>query len=572
MKYLLPYWRRYRFRFFFAVFFVFIEAVGELMQPRIMSVLIDDGALAGSLPTVGRYALIMLGVLAVGAGAALVRNYLASVVSQQFSRDLRLDMFKKIQSLPADEIDRFEGGSLITRMTNDVMQLQNFSNGMMRVFVRAPFVCIGAIVMSATLNVRTMFVIIPVIVVVFFTLLISMKMAYPRFAKMQRRLDTLNTTMREYLAGIRLVKAFRRFDEEEKRFSKANDALMDETVGANNVLAIFSPFLALFVNIGITGILLLGSIWVDTGDMQIGQIMAFVSYLTQILMSLTLIANLLNMFVRVRASNERIAEVFDSDAEEPGTRREPTRTTGAFDELRFDNVYFRYRGSTGDMALSGISFSIKRGETLGVIGPTGSGKSTLAALAMRFYEPTEGAITLNGIPLSDVDEGILRGIVAIVPQTPALFTGTIRDNLLWGKEDATEAELRRAAEAAEALRFIEESKDGFNRVVGQSGVNLSGGQKQRVSIARALIREPEFLILDDCTSALDLVTEARVKQALFDMRMTTMFITQRISTVSRCDKILVLDAGTQAGFGTHEELMENCAVYYDIYVSQIGSD
>jgi ATP-binding cassette subfamily B protein len=557
--------------FCLGVFFVFVEALCELMHPRVMSALIDDGALGGSMQTVGRCALVMLGVLAIGAGAALTRNYIASTVSQRFARDLRLDLFEKIQSLSADGIDSFEGGSLITRMTNDVTQLQNFANGMMRMFIKAPFLCAGAIIMSATLNLRTMSVIVPIIAAVALTVLLSMKLAYPRFAKMQTALDRLNTTMREYLGGIRLVKAFRRFKEEERRFDGANGALTDETVGANNILAVASPFMALFVNVGIALILLLGKRWTDSGDMQVGQIMAFVSYLAQILQSLMMISNLLNMFVRVRTSNERVAEVFLRESGVSAVK-EAGAPCGPFRELRFDDVSFRYSGSTGEPALRNVSFVLRRGETLGVIGPTGSGKSTLASLIMRFYEPTGGLITLGGVPLGDIAEDALRYTIAIVPQTPALFSGTVRDNLLWGKEDATEPELRRAVEAAGAMGFIESSPGGLDRVIGQGGIGLSGGQKQRVSIARALVRRPELLILDDCTSALDTVTEARVKRSLFDMKLTTVFITQRVSTVSRCDKILVLEAGGVAGFGPHGELMETCEVYRDIYVSQIGGE
>jgi len=573
LKYLLTYWRKYRRVFTLGVVFVLAEALCELLQPRVMSVLIDDGAMKGSLSSVRRYALLMLVILAVGAFAALSRNYIASKVSQSFARDLRLDLFRKIQSLPADGIDEFDAGSLVTRMTNDVTQMQMFANGLMRMFVKAPFVCAGAVIMSATLNIRTIYIILPVIVMVFAAVFVSMKLAYPRFARMQSALDRLNATMREYLGGIRLVKAFRRFADEEKRFEVSNDALARETIGANNIIALFTPFFALFVNLGIAAVLMLGAVWSRAGDIQVGQIMAFVSYLAQMLGSLTMMSNMLNMFVRVKTSSERIAAVFAAEDERRGAdfgAEDVSPSEFEFSSLRADNVSFRYKNSTGEPALCGLSFSLKKGETLGVIGPTGSGKTTLAALLMRFYEPTGGEITINGQKLSEIPEKTLRSIAAIVPQTPALFSGTIRDNLLWGKEDASDGEIRAAAKSADALKFIESAPGGFERVIGQGGVTLSGGQKQRVSIARALAKKPQLLILDDCTSALDTATEERVKQSIFDTGAATVFITQRISTVSRCDKILVLDDGRGAGFGVHETLLEECGVYRDIYELQIG--
>jgi len=544
-----------------------------------MSMLVDNGAMRGSLPDVWRYGLIMLGIALFGLCFAMMRNYIASKVSQSFAAELRLDMFVKIQSLSSYGIDSFEGGSLITREINDVTQMQNFVNGLMRVFTKAPFMCLGAIIMAASLSLRTMPVIVPVIAAVAVILVICMKFAYPRFGKMQEALDRLNTFLQEYLAGIRLVKAFRRFPEEKQHFDSVNDNLVGATIGANRILAVFSPFLALFVNLGIAAILWFGSHWVDFGGMQVGQVMAFVSYMTNILTNLSMISNLLNVFVRVRASHRRITEVFNT---EPGSELKPAATGGAREPLQGEpcilphielrGLGFQYRGSTGQPALRDISFSLRKGETLGVIGPTGSGKSTLAALLLRFYEPTDGGIFVYGAPLAALSEAEWRSRVSIVPQSPALFTGTVRENIVWGKIDASDDEINCAARDAQAYDFIMSAPDGFERQIGQAGTGLSGGQKQRVSIARALVRNPELLVLDDCTSALDVVTEAAVKDALAKYPMTTVLITQRVATARGCDKILVLENGAMAGFGTHEELRNTCPVYLDIFRSQIGDE
>ena len=602
-----------------------------------MSVLVDNGVMRGSMPDVVKYGLIMLAVAVLGLCFALTRNYIASQVSQRFAADLRLDLFVKIQSLSTYGIDSFEGGSLITRETNDVTQIQNFVNGLMRIFAKAPFTCVGALVMAASLSLRTMPIIVPVIAAVTIVITVCMKLAYPRFGRMQDTLDRMNTTVREYLAGIRLVKAFRQFTAEETRFKKANDDLANATVEANRVLSIFSPFMAFFVNLGIAAILWFGSRWVNYGDMQVGQVMAFVSYMTNILTSLHMISNTLNMFVRVRASHRRISEVFDAEPDgnegsgargqvsengnydgdegregsgvrgqgsedgsydgyegregsgargirnsESGIRNDNEsggviRNSGKSDltgvpHIEFRDVGFQYRGSTGHPALRDISFALNNGETLGVIGPTGSGKSTLGALLLRFYDSTEGEIQAHGNPLSCTGEAEWRAHVSIVPQTPMLFSGTIRENIAWGKLDATDEEIERAARDAQAYGFITLSPDGFDRQIGQAGSGLSGGQKQRVSIARALVRDPWLLVLDDCTSALDVTTEAAVIDALAQYNMTTVLITQRIATVRKCDKILVLENGTMAGFGSHDDLKSSCQVYRDIYRSQIGGE
>ncbi|MBR1780659.1 MAG: ABC transporter ATP-binding protein [Oscillospiraceae bacterium] len=574
MNFLTKYWHRYWLPFLLAVLFVGTEAAADLLQPKLMSLLVDRGALTGSLPTVWKYGLMMLGVAVVGMGSALIRNYISFSVAKGFAADLRLDLFRKIQSLSCSEIDRFEAGSLIVRETNDITQLENFVGDLMRMAIKSPVICIGSIVMAATLSFHTLPIIVPVVILVIGVIVASMVIAYPRFNALQTALDRMNTTVREYLVGIRLVKAFRRLKDEEKRFDGVNTNLTRETIASNRVLLVFTPFLALVVNLGIAAILWFGAAWVDYGDMEVGQIMAFVTYMTSIFSSLTMISNALNGFVRAKASYHRIAAVFRAepeDATSAGSRRDMPESDGRSDFLSLENVGFRYQGSTGESALCGISFSLKRGERLGIIGPTGSGKTTLAALLLRFYEPSEGTIRINGTPLPELQTQDWRRYVALVPQTPVLFSGTLRDNIAWGREDADEGEILHAAEDAQALEFIRAFPEGLDHAIGQSG-GLSGGQKQRLSIARALVRRPELLVLDDCTSALDLVTEAAVREALAEYAMTTIYITQRISTAKACDRILVLENGAMAGFGTHEELMECCPLYQDIYRSQIGGE
>ena len=575
MDYLRKYWKKYRALFLLSVFCVAVEAICDLLQPRIMAELIDDGVARGDLDFVLRTGLRMLGVVAFGALFAMGRNAASSYVSQSFGAELRKDIFIKVQSFRPDDIDGFDGGSLVTRLTNDVTQLQNFANGLMRIFFKAPVICIGAIVMAISLDLKIIPIIIPLVSLVFIVISITMHLAYPRFSRVQTALDAMNVTLREYLGGIRLVKAFRRFQDERRRFGAVNGELADSTVSANRVLVVFSPFMTLFANIGIAALLFFGARWVGAGELKVGQIMAFVTYVTQIIGSLNMISNVLNLFVRVKTSHGRIAEVMEvSTPTRPGDGRFVPEEESFFSgrSIIFENVGFRYKNSTGQAALANISFSVSPGETLGVIGPTGSGKSTLAALLLRLYEPADGCISVGSIPSAGVSERRWREHAAIVPQTPTLFSGTIRENILWGNPDATAREIEDAAVSAQADEFIRKMEDGYDSRIGQSGVNLSGGQKQRISIARALIRKPDLLVLDDCTSALDVVTESEVKKALLSYRMACVWITQRVSTAMSCDRILVLENGEQAGWGTHEELLENCPVYRDIFVSQVGKE
>lgn len=566
-KYIRIYWKLG----LLSVLCVALEAVCDLFQPKLMSRLVDSGVLKGDMQLVIRIGLLMLGVVTLGALFALTRNIVSSYVSQNFGRVLRDDLYVKIQSLTIDETDRLEGGSLITRMTNDVTQIQNSVNMILRIFFKAPIMCVGALIMVITLNVRAAFLIIPVIICVFGVIGISMKLSYPRYSRMQRAIDKLNTTMREYLAGIRLVKAFRRFDAEEKRFDAANEPLAKRSIEAERVMAVSGPFMQFFANMGIAGIVFFGARWVGGGYMEVGSVMAFVIYMQQITQSFNMISRMLNQVVRIKASGERIAEVFDAQDADFGKDEVPERG-GDAPMIEFENVSFRYKGSTGHPALDGVAFSVKKGAAVGIIGSTGSGKTTLASLLLRFYAPTAGALKIEGAAIGDIPEQELRAKIAVVPQTAALFSGTIKENILRGKPGASDEDVFAAAASACAHGFISSCKDGYDTIIGQSGVNLSGGQKQRVSIARALIRKPDILILDDCTSALDAVTEAKVRQNLkeFISGMTCVLITQRIGTVMSCDVILVLDHGKVAGFGAHDDLMRDCGLYRDIYRSQIG--
>ena len=433
----------------------------------------------------------------------------------------------------------------------------------MRIFVKAPLTCVGSIVLAVTLSPRLSVVLFVVIGLVAAFIVVSMKLSYRRYARMQAAIDRVNTVVQEALMGVRLVKAFGRFDAEEERFGVANDELSRRAVSAQRVAAIFSPLMTLSVSLGIAAIL------------YAGRIAAFINYMTQILGSLIMITNIFNVFVRTQASTFRINEVLrcGEDGGTPSVVRRPEGERIGEEELAFDRVTFAYPGGSGRPALEEVTFSVSRGETLAVIGSTGSGKSTLAWLLLRFYEPNDGMIRLGGRDVREMATNELRSRIALAPQLSLLFSGTVEENIRWGNPDASEEEIRTAAAVAQAASFIEAMPDGYGSELGQGGVNLSGGQKQRLSIARALARGAEMVVLDDCTSALDALTEAAVRRGLRALsgKTTVLLITQRISTAMGADRILVLEGGRTAGFGTHDQLMAECPVYRDIYESQIGA-
>lgn len=568
-KYINMYWKKY----IFALAFLTIEAICDLMQPTIMSRIIDRGVNSKNMDYVLYMGGVMLSVTALGAIAAVARNIISSNVSQRFGSELRGDLFKKIQSFSFENIDKFQGASLITRLTSDINQVQNFAHGMMRIFVKAPILCIGSLAMAVVINPPMSLVLIGVVPIIIVIIFINMRVSYPFFVKIQRALDRINTVIREYLAGIRVVKAFNRFNYEIERFEGANQELSQVSIKGMRVMSFFNPAITLTLNIGIVLVIWFGGIRVNAGNMQVGQIIAFINYMTQILFSLMMLSHVFTMFIRAKASAERIGEVFLQE----NNLKDKEKTRGLKDfsgRLDFENVTFSYSGAKGEPVLKNISFTCYPGETIGIIGSTGAGKSSLVNLIPRFYDVTSGSVKVDGIDVKDINMKVLRNIIAVVPQKTMLFTGTILENIKWGNEEASIEEVQRVTKVSQAHEFIVSFPEGYNTILGQGGVNLSGGQKQRISIARALIKKPRILILDDCTSAVDVTTEGKIRGALkeYSSKTTCILIAQRITSVMRADKIVVIDNGSIMGIGTHEELMNRCSVYRDIFRSQIGKE
>lgn len=572
ISYLRKYIKRYKKQFLIAITFLILETMVDLIQPNIMSKIIDRGVKQKDIDYVWRLGGLMLLMTAIGATFAVVRNVVSSKVSQSFGADLREDLYIKIQGFSFDNVDEFQDASLITRLTSDVNQMQNFSHGMMRIFVKAPILGIGATVMAFLLNPKMALIILGVIPIVGIIIYMNLNISYPIFTKIQKSIDKVNGVMREYLAGIRVVKAFNRFDYERSRFNEVNKDLKDITLKGMRVVSIFNPLVTLVVNIGVVLVLWFGGLSVDLGDMEVGKVMAFVNYMTQVLFSLMVMTRILNVFIRAKASAERIGEVFEVE-DNIIIKEEPKIIEDRFGKLEFENVYFKYNNSS-KCVLEDINFSVSSGETLAIIGSTGSGKSSLIKLILRFYDTTEGKVKIEGIDVKQLDINNLREKIAIVPQKVLLFTGSIKENIKWGNDKASNEEIEKVAKIAEAHDFINSFNEGYDTYLGQGGVNLSGGQKQRISIARALIKKPSILILDDSTSAVDLITERKIRNGLkrYLENTTTILIAQRITSVMDADKILVMDKGRIADQGKHIELMERCEVYKDIYYSQLGKE
>lgn len=573
MKLILSYLKRHILIFCISTAFLTLEAVADLMQPTYMSYIVDDGVANADVGQILIYGGIMLGIALFGAFCAVMRNHFASRTSQTIGKEIRHDIYHNVQQLSLENIDRLQPASIITRITNDVTQIQDFINSIMRIMIKAPITGIGAVVLIIIQTPKQAPIMIVIVIIATLLIVLNIMVGYPRFGKVQKKLDKLNGVSREFLSSVRVVKAFRAEDKETGKFKNASDDLADANTSALRAMAMFAPLINLTVNFGIVLLLFISK---EQAAGDIGRLMASVNYMGQVLFALAFISNVINSAVRALASSERIKEVLD---EKPVQKKaEHPQKPEIKGEIKFNDVSFAYAGASRS-ALSHISFTANPGETIGIIGPTGSGKTSLVNLIPRFYDTTEGAITVDGVNVNEIDEEYLRSKVALVAQKALLFTGTIMENLSWGlsnshdnlsKED--ESKIHKAVQIACADEFIGKTKDGYNTLLGQGGVNLSGGQKQRLSLARALIKEPNILILDDCTSALDATTESSVLKGLSEMetKATVLLISQRISTVMRADKILVLNNGVVQGFGTHADLLNSCGTYREIYESQIG--
>ena len=553
--------------------FKLTEAVFELIVPLVMAQIIDVGIANGDRGYVLRMGGVMVLLGLVGLGCALICQYCAARASQGFGTVLRSEMFRHINTLSHGEIDQIGTPSLITRITNDVNQLQLAVAMLIRLVVRAPFLVIGATVMALLLDWKLaciFFVAAPLMALVLY---LVMSRSIPFYRIIQKKLDRISLITRENLSGVRVIRAFSRQEKEKERFAQASEDQMSTSIAVGRISALLNPLTSAIINLAIAAVIWFGGFRVDAGGMTQGEVIAFVNYLNQILLAMIVVANLVVIFTKAAASATRVDEVLELHPSIVNRVSRPAQEVEGSPEIAFDAVSFAYPDA-GAYSLSDISFTVARGQTLGIIGGTGCGKSTLVNLIPRFYEVSQGSIRVDGVDVRDYPMEQLRGKVGIVPQRAVLFSGTLRQNMQWRKQDATDEEIWQALETAQAASFVRKMPDGLDSVILQGGKNLSGGQKQRLTIARALVGEPEILILDDSASALDFATDAALRRAIAKFsagrgnRMTTIIVSQRANTVRYADQIVVLDDGKAAGIGTHEQLLESCQTYREIYWSQ----
>lgn len=547
---------------------VIIEVTAELVQPKIMSEIVNRGVIGGETDIITALGLKMLIITLVGVCAGVFSIYAAGQVSYAFGADMRTKMFTRIQKFSFSNIDRLQTGSLITRITSDVTQVQNVIQASMRLLFRAPFMFIGAIVMVFMLDLKMAYILIIILPILLFTIIYILKKTFPLFTIVQQKMDKFNTVVQELLSGIRVVKAYVREQGERERFEASNEDYIASSLKVSKLIIIMMPAMSFIMNLGVVGVLWFGEYEVADGRLNVGDIMACTNYMTQILMSLMMAQRVIMSITQAEASMVRINEVLETECELD------LQSTGVSvpeeGDLEFNNVSFRYEGSNKDQ-LSNISFNIKKGETLAILGSTGSGKSTLVNLIPRFYDVTEGSIKIGGKDIREIDRKSLQDSVGIVMQNTVLFSGSIADNMRMGKEDATEEEMIDALKKADIADFVLSLPDGLNHKIEQDATNISGGQRQRISIARTLISEPDILILDDSLSAVDLITESKIRKALNRLKMTKIIIAQRISSIKDANKILMIEDGKMLCYGSHDELYKTSAEYKEVYDSQVQS-
>lgn len=545
------------------------EVLGDLLQPKLMSKIVDDGVLGQDMDLIIRTGLLMLLVLIGGGACGIAASAFGGIASQSFSRDLRVDVFKRVMGLSFEQTDKFTTGSLVTRLTADITAIQQMVDFMLRMLVRDTLLFFGGIIMMLTLNVRFGIIILCALPVEIIMMIVILKKANPYYSIVAKRLDSVNSVVQENVTGARVVKAYVREDTEEKRFDDANISLMESNLRVQTLMAILQPLLMIILNLSVIAVIVIGGWQVQAQAMKVGEVMAAITYLTQVLHGVMMMSMMFQTIAKASASANRLREVLETDPViKSGSVSLSDKTGGT---VSFKNVSFSYPETKGRPVISDLTLDIKSGESVAILGATGSGKSSLVNLIPRFYDCTAGEVLVDGVNVKDCKLDELRKKVGIVLQKSELFSGTVEDNIKWGDKNAAHEEVISAAQAAQADEFIQKIPAGYEGIIAEKGASLSGGQKQRLSISRAVLKKPEILILDDSTSALDLGTEAKLR-AEIDRKMngtTLIIIAQRIQSVKSCDRIAVLDHGKLCACDTHENLLKTCEVYQDIYASQV---
>ncbi|ALQ15730.1 MULTISPECIES: ABC transporter ATP-binding protein [Listeria] len=567
MKRLKPYWLSIT----AVLVLTFGQVIGQLYLPTLMSNIIDKGVVTGDTDYIWSTGMQMLLISFASVILSVIVVYLASRISMGFGKDLRDKIFTKVEDFSLQEFDKVGTSSLITRTTNDVVQIQNVLYMMMRLMVMAPIMLLGGIIMAVGRDAKLSLIFVVVLPLLLLLVVILGGKAMPMFKSLQKKMDKLNRVIREGLTGIRVVRSFNRNEDELEKFEEANADYATTAIKVNRLLSLMSPLMMLLMNLTSIAIVWIGSIFIGNGDMQVGDLMAFIQYAMQIMMSFMMLSAVFIMIPRAGASAERINEVLDMNAEILNPENPKTSTPPA--KLSFENVTFRYEGAEKPV-IEDITFEANAGETVAIIGSTGAGKSTLINMIPRFYDVESGVVKINGIDVREMDQSSLRQKIGLVPQKAVLFTGTIASNMRYGKEDATDEEIWAALRTAQAENFVSKLANGLGSRVEQGGNNFSGGQKQRLSIARSLIRKPEIYIFDDSFSALDFKTDAKLREALKaeTTEAVTLIVAQRITSVVNSDQIIVMNEGKIAGIGTHEELKESNQIYQEIMRSQLSEE